>query len=116
MVLGYPAKAGRQFVLHAKTRIGRQDDFSILVAQLTITEAAVVTRDAVLAAGNVRTLVLGNRGRGVESDRVPNRLCTALPHLVRKREGASEIRSEHLEATIGSAAARKAQIMQKHRH
>src|SRR6478736_5891374 len=52
----------------------------------------------------------------MERDRVPKCLCTALPHIVRESKGAAEIRSEHLEATIGSAAARKAQIMQKHRH
>src|SRR5262245_19029504 len=65
-----PAKARRQLVLHVKTRIGRQDGFLVVVAQLLIADAAVVACDAVC-----------NRRGGVERDRVPNRLCAALPHI-----------------------------------
>src|SRR3989454_2479594 len=116
MVLGYAAKARRQHVLHVKTRIGRQDDFLVVITQLLVTESAVVTRDAVLTAGHVGALMLRNRRSGVERDRVPNSLCTALPHIMRKGKGAADVRSHTLEATIGSATARKAEIVQKHRH
>src|SRR3989449_4392253 len=116
MVFGYAAKARRQHVLHVKTRIGRQDDFLVVITQLLVTESAVVTRDAVLTAGRVGALMLRNRRSGVERDRVPNSLCTALPHIMRKGKGAADVRSHNLEATIGSATARKAEIVQKHRH
>ena len=35
---------------------------------------------------------------------------------MRESEGAAEVRSQNLEATIGSATARKAKIVQEHRH
>src|SRR2546430_8128824 len=35
---------------------------------------------------------------------------------MRKGKGAADVRSHNLEATIGSATARKAEIVQKHRH
>src|SRR2546425_12235260 len=70
----------------------------------------------VLTAGHVGALMLRNRRSGVERDRVPNYLCTALPHIMRKGKGAADVRSHNLEATIGSATARKAEIVQKHRH
>src|SRR2546427_7205046 len=60
--------------------------------------------------------MLRNRRGGVERDRVPNCLCTALPHIMRKGKGAADVRAHNLEATIGSTAARKAEIVQKHRH
>src|SRR5438270_12671733 len=60
--------------------------------------------------------MLRNRRGGVERDRVPNYLCTALPHIMRKGKGAADVRSHNLEATIGSATARKAEIVQRHRH
>src|SRR2546428_5429790 len=60
--------------------------------------------------------MLRNRRSGVERDRVPNYFCTALPHIMRKGKGAADVRSHNLEATIGSATARKAEIVQKHRH
>src|SRR3989475_7870914 len=110
MVFGYAAKARRQHVLHVKTRIGRQDDFLIVITQVLITESAVVTRDAVLTAGHVGALMLRNRRGGVEGDRVPNCLCTALPHIMRNGKGAADVRAHNLEATIGSTAARKAEI------
>src|SRR5438094_2186578 len=116
MVFGYAAKARRQHVLHVKTRIGRQDDFLVVITQLLVTESAVVTRDAVLTAGHVGALMLRNRRSGVERDRVPNYLCTALPHIMRKGKGAADVCSHNLEATIGSATARKPEIVQKHRH
>src|SRR2546427_6174981 len=96
--------------------IPRQDDFLVVITQLLVTESAVVTRDAVLTAGHVGALMLRNRRSGVERDRVPNYLCTALPHIMRKGKGAADVRSHNLEATIGSATARKAEIVQKHRH
>ena len=52
----------------------------------------------------------------MERDRVPNCLCTALPHIVRESKGAAEFRSQNLKATIGSATARKAKIMQEYRY
>src|SRR4051812_20199712 len=116
MVLGDAAKARRQFVLHAKTRKSRQDSFPVVVAQLVIAKSAVVTGDADLAAGHVGALMLRDRCDGMERDRVPNCLCTALPHIVREGKGAAEVRSQHLEATIGSAAAGKTKVMQDHRH
>ena len=60
--------------------------------------------------------MLRDRWGGMERDRVPNCLCTAFPHIVRKSKGTAEVRSQNLKATIGSAAARKAKIMQEHRH
>ena len=60
--------------------------------------------------------MLRNRRGGVERDRVPNCLCTALPDIMRKGKGAADVRAHNLEATIGSTAARKAEIVQKHRH
>ena len=114
MILGYAAKTRRQLVLHAKTRIGSQDHLLVVVAQLVIAESAVITRDAVLTASHIDTLMLCDRCDGVERDRVPNCLCTAFPHIVRKGKGAAEVRSQNLKATIGSATARKAKIMQEH--
>jgi hypothetical protein len=35
---------------------------------------------------------------------------------MRKGKGAADVRAHNLEATIGSTAARKAEIVQKHRH
>src|SRR5207245_4040833 len=116
MVFGYAAKARRQHILHVKARIGRQDDFLVVITQLLVTESAVVTRDAVLTAGHVGALMLRNRRGGVERDRVPNYLCTALAHIMRKGKGAADVRSHNLEATIGSSTARKANIVQKPRH
>src|SRR5216683_5243156 len=84
--------------------------------QLVITKSAVVTGDADLAAGHIGALMLRDRCDGMERDRVPNCLCTALPHIVRESKGAAEVRSQNLKATIGSATARKAKIMQDHRH
>src|SRR5882762_11837706 len=52
----------------------------------------------------------------MERDRVPDCLCAALPHIVRESKRAAEVRSQNLKATIGSAAAGKAKIMQEHRH
>ena len=66
-------------------------------------------------AGRVGPLMLRNRCGGVERDRIPNCLRTALPHVMRKSEGAADVRPHDLEATIRSAAARKAKVMQKHR-
>src|SRR6476620_11948248 len=81
-----------------------------------ITESAVVARDAVLAAGHVGALVLRDRCDGVERDRVPDCLCTALPHIVRKSEVAAGVRSDNFEATVGSATACEAEVVQEHRH
>src|SRR5438093_12728783 len=111
MICGDGAQAHRQRVLHVETRIGGQDDFLVVSTQLTITKPAVVTRDAALTAGHVSALVLRNRRSGVERDRVPNCLGAALPHIVRKGEGAADVCSHNLEATIGSATARKAEIV-----
>src|SRR2546427_486370 len=116
MVFGYGAKARCQHVLHVKTRIGRQNNFLIVITQLTITESAVVTGDAVLTAGHVRALMLRNRRGGVERDRVPTCLCTALANIMRRGKGTADVRPHNLEATIGSSTARKADIVQKHRH
>src|SRR5262245_6058604 len=113
MIRGYAAKPRRQHVLHVKTRIDRQDDFLLVITQVLITESAVVTRDAVLTAGHVGALMLRNRRGGVERDRVPHCLCAALPHVMRKCKGATDVRAHNLEATIGSTAARKAEIVQK---
>src|SRR5712672_1445995 len=52
----------------------------------------------------------------MERDRVPKCLCTALPHIVRESKGAAEVRSQNFKATIGSATARKAKIMQEYRY
>ena len=106
MMFRYFAKARRQHVLHVKTGIGRQDDFLDVITQLVVTESAVVTRDTVLTAGHVGALMLRNRRSGVERDRVPNCLCTALAHIMRKGKGTAEVRSDNLEATIGSSTAR----------
>src|SRR4029077_4373280 len=57
MIFGNAAKARRQLVLHVKTRIGRQDGFLVVVAQLLITDAAVVACDAVMTAGHVEALM-----------------------------------------------------------
>src|SRR5207237_9397021 len=100
MVFGYGAKARCQHVLHVKTRIGRQNSFLIVITQLTITESAVVTGDAVLTAGHVRALTLRNRRGGVERDRVPNCLCTALAHRLRRGRGTADVRSHNSEATL----------------
>src|SRR5580692_7651239 len=116
MIPGDAAKARRQFVLHASTRIGRQDHLLVVIAQLVIAESSVVAGDADLTAGHVGALMLRDRWGGMERDRVPNCLCTAFPHILRKGKGTTEVRSQNLKATIGSAAARKAKIMQKHRH
>ena len=35
---------------------------------------------------------------------------------MREGKGAADVRAHNLEATIGSTAARKAEIVQKHRH
>src|SRR5437899_11957301 len=102
MVFGYAAKARRQHVLHVKTRIGRQDDFLVVITQLLVTESAVVTRDAVLTAGHVGALMLRNRRGGLERDRVPNYPGTAPPHLMLKGKGRADVRCPHLEATIGA--------------
>src|SRR6267154_3767323 len=58
VILGDAAKARRQFVLHAKTGKSRQDSFPVVVAQLVVTESAVVTSDADLTAGYVGALML----------------------------------------------------------
>jgi len=116
MILGNAAKARRQHVLHVKTGIGGQDDLVIVVAELLIADSAVVTRDAVLTAGHVGALVVRDRCRSVKRDRVPDALRTALPHVMRQRKGATDIRSYDLEAPIGRATTRKAEVMQKHRH
>src|SRR5258708_4140490 len=81
-----------------------------------ITKPAVITRDAILTAGHIGALMPRNRRSGVERDRVPNCLCTALPHIMREGKGATGVRSHNLEGGMGSAAARRAKIMQKHRH
>src|SRR5207245_4031559 len=112
MVFGYAAKARRQHVLHVKTRIGRQDDFLVVITQLLVTESAVVTRDAVLTAGHVGALMLRNRRSGVERDRAPNYLCTALPHIMRKGKRAADRRPHNPAATIGRAPARTAETGQ----
>src|SRR5215831_13258593 len=88
----------------------------MVITQLLIAESAVVTRDAVLTAGHIGALRLRKRRGGVERDRVPHRFGTALPHIMRKGKGAADVRSHNLEATIGSATARKAEIVQKHRY
>src|SRR5437588_9679465 len=103
MILGDAAKARRQFVLHATARIGRQDHSLVVVAQLVIAEPTVVAGDADLTAGHVGALMLRDRWGGMERDRVPNCLGTAFPHIVRESKGAAEVRSQNLEATIGSA-------------
>src|SRR5437879_12755935 len=103
MVFGYGAKARCQHVLHVKTRIGRQNNFLIVITQLTITESAVVTGDAVLTAGHVRGLMLRSRRGRLARDRVPNCLCTALAHLMGKGDVTADVRRRHLEATIEAA-------------
>jgi hypothetical protein len=85
-------------------------------AGVQVSTEAVVTRDTVLTAGHVGALMLRNRRNGVERDRVPHCFCTALPHIMRKGKGEADVRAHNLEATIGSTAARKAEIVQKHRH
>src|SRR5258707_1220992 len=113
---GNAAETRRQHVLHAKTGIGRQDGLLVVLDEFLIADAAVVARDAVLTAGHVGALVLRDRCRGVKRDRVPGGLGTALPHVVRQRKGATEVRAEDLEAPIRRATARKAPVMQEHRH
>src|SRR5262249_39707579 len=83
MILGNPAKARRQHVLHVETGIGRQDGLLVVIAEFLITEAAVVARDAVLTAGQGGALVVPDRWRGVKRDRIPDGLSTALTHVVR---------------------------------
>src|SRR5439155_1330077 len=100
MVFGYGAKAHYQHILHVKTRIGRQNNFLIVITQLTITESAIITGDAVLTAGHVRALMLRNRRDSMEHDRVPNCLCTALAHIMRKGKGTADVRSHNLKTTI----------------
>jgi hypothetical protein len=116
MIPGYAAKPRRQLVLHAKTRIGRQDDFLVGVGQLVVTQSAVVARDPALTAGHVGALLLRNRCGRVEGDRIPNFLCAALPHIVREGKGATHVRSHNLEASIRSATTCKAKILQKNRN
>src|SRR5207247_8604509 len=62
------------------------------------------------------TLRPRKRQSGVEGDRVTNYRGTPLPHIMRKGKGAADVRAHSLEATIGSATARKAESVQKHRH
>src|SRR6478672_9255993 len=85
------------------------------IAHFLIADAAVVACDAVLTACHVGALMLRNRRGGVERDRIPNHLCSTLPHVMREGEGAACVRSDDLEATIRSATASKAEIVQKHR-
>ena len=116
MIFRYVAKTRRQHLLHVETGIGRQNDLLIVVSQLLITNAAEVTRNAVLTASDVGSLMLRDRCDGMERDRVPNRLRTTFPHVMREREGATEFGSYDLEASIGSASASEAKVMQKHGH
>src|SRR5258707_8193340 len=116
MIFRDVAKTRRQHLLHVKTGIGRQNDLLIVVAQLLITNAAEVTRNAVLTASDVGSLMLRDRCDGMQRDRVPNRLGTTFPHVMRKREGATEFGSYNLEASISSASASEAKVMQKHGH
>src|SRR5207244_11422742 len=109
MVFGYASKERCQNVLQVKTRIGRQNNFLIVITQVLITEPAVVTRDAILTAGHVGALMLRNRRGGVERDRVPNCLCTALPHIMRTGKGAREGRAHNPDTTTATTAARKAE-------
>ena len=55
--------------------------------------------------------MLRDRCDGMERDRVPNRLRTTFPHVMREREGATEFGSYDLEASIGSASASEAKVM-----
>src|SRR5260370_34604325 len=52
----------------------------------------------------------------MERDRVPDCLCTALPHIVRESKRAAEVRYQNFKATIGSATAHTAKIMQEYRY
>src|SRR6266498_2109649 len=70
--------------------------------------------DTVLAAGYTGALMMCDRRGSVKGDRVPNSLCAAFPHIVGESEGATSVRSHNLEATIGGATARKAEIVQEH--
>ena len=116
MIFRYVAKTRRQHLLHVETGIGRQNDLLIVVSQLLITNAAVVTGNAVLTASDVGSLMLRDRCDGMERDRVPNRLRTTFPHVMREGEGTTEFGSYDLEASIGSASASEAKVMQKHGH
>src|SRR4030095_8700461 len=69
----------------------------------------------VLAAGYIDALMLCDRRGRVKGDRVPYSRRAAFPHVVGESEGATGIRSHDLEATIGGATARKAEIVQEHR-
>jgi len=91
----------------SETRIGRQDDFLVVITQLLVTESAVVTRDAVLTAGHVGALMRSIDGvvwSAIESQTTSARRS---PHIMRKGKGAADVRSHNLEATIGSATARQ---------
>src|SRR6266849_4525993 len=78
------------------------------------TNAAEIACDTVLAAGYIGALMMCDRRGSVKGDRVPNSLCAAFPHIVGESEGATSVRSHNLEATIGGATARKAEIVQEH--
>ena len=78
MVFSDVAKAGREHIFHAETRISGQDDALVAIAQLLIAQPAVVTRDAALTTRDVDAFVLCNRTGGVECDRVPDALGAAL--------------------------------------
>src|SRR5437899_12618927 len=99
MVFGYGAKARCQHVLHVKTRIGRQNNFLIVITQLTITNSAVVTGDAVLTAGHVRALMLRNPRGPVERDRAPNCLCTTLAPIMPQGKPTADLPSHNLQET-----------------
>src|SRR6266446_10506248 len=98
-----------------KTRIGGQDDLLVVIAELLIADCAVVTRDAVMTAGHVSTLVVCDRCRGVKRDRVPDALRAALAHVMGQRKGTTNFRADDLEAPVRRAATRKPDVMQKHR-
>src|SRR4029453_12619413 len=115
MVLGYAPEARGQLILHVEARIGRQDCFLVAVTQFLKTKAAEIASDTVLTAGYVDALMLCDRRSRVKGDRVPYSLRAAFPHVVGESEGATGIRSHDLEATIGGATARKAEIVQEHR-
>src|SRR5262245_4080173 len=114
MVFGYATEARGQLILHVKARIGRQDCFLVAITQFLKTKAAEIVCDTVLTAGYIGALMMCDRRGSVKGDRVPHSLCAAFPHIVGESEGATSVRSHNLEATIGGATARKAEIVQEH--
>ena len=71
-----------------------------------IREAAKIASNAECGAGDVGALKLRDRRRGVERDRVLNRLGAAPAHIMLEGKRAPRVGADDLKAAIRGAAAR----------